>query len=192
MVGDMFVLTLQDLSQLSSPSNSSFSQNDFLNEVEDFDPEELESFLNKSDLGSSLTNLELEEEISEIERALNLPKTLPTDEYFRDVLSPQSLGKGPSTCPADAVRVKKLQGLNLTEDEIRLIIKDRQKKDNHNMSKNSLTSLFRHLVVPVLSLFWSFKLSGDVDSTSTTGSRSWARFCRKLRMGKPDRGSCSS
>lgn len=122
-----------DLSQLSSPSNSSFSQNDFLNEVDDIDPEELESFLNKSELGASLTNLQLEEEISEIERALNLPKTLPTDEYFRDILSPQSVGKGSSSCPADAVRLKKLQGLNLTEDEIRLIIKDRQKKDNHNM-----------------------------------------------------------
>ena len=41
----------------------------------------------------------------------------------------------PSTsCPTDIARIKKLKGLNLTEDEIRLIVKDRQKKDNHNMS----------------------------------------------------------
>lgn len=39
-----------------------------------------------------------------------------------------------SSCPADVARLKKLQGVHLTEDEIKLIMKDRQKKDNHNMS----------------------------------------------------------
>jgi hypothetical protein len=41
----------------------------------------------------------------------------------------------PSTsCPVDMVRLKKLQNLNLTEDDIKLYLKERQKKDNHNMS----------------------------------------------------------
>jgi hypothetical protein len=45
----------------------------------------------------------------------------------------------PSTsCPADIARIKKLQSLNLTEDDIKLFLKDRQKKDNHNMSNYNL------------------------------------------------------
>lgn len=40
-----------------------------------------------------------------------------------------------TSCPADIVRIKRLKGINLTEDEIKLIVKDRQKKDNHNMSQ---------------------------------------------------------
>jgi hypothetical protein len=41
----------------------------------------------------------------------------------------------PSTsCPADMARIKKLQSLNLTEDDIKVYLKERQKKDNHNMS----------------------------------------------------------
>lgn len=39
-----------------------------------------------------------------------------------------------TSCPTDIARLKKLKGINLTEDEIKLIVKDRQKKDNHNMS----------------------------------------------------------
>ena len=39
--------------------------------------------------------------------------------------------------PAEIVRMKKMQGLPLTEEEVQLLIKDRQRKDNHNMSKKN-------------------------------------------------------
>ncbi len=68
---------------------------------------------------------------------------LPTDDYFK-LLSPPSTPASvrPSTsCPADIARLKQLQGLHLTDEEIKLIVKDRQKKDNHNMSKFFILTL---------------------------------------------------
>ena len=56
---------------------------------------------------------------------------------FMQLKSPSSLTeqiRPSSSCPSDVARLKKLQGLHLTDEEIRLIVKDRQKKDNHNMS----------------------------------------------------------
>ncbi|KAI0987021.1 hypothetical protein GJ496_001765, partial [Pomphorhynchus laevis] len=35
--------------------------------------------------------------------------------------------------PADVVRVKHIQGIPLTDNDIQVLLKDRQKKDNHNM-----------------------------------------------------------
>ncbi len=37
--------------------------------------------------------------------------------------------------PAEMARIKQLRGIKLTQDEIQLLVKDRQRKDNHNMSK---------------------------------------------------------
>ena len=57
---------------------------------------------------------------------------------FIKLTSPSSLteqSRPSSSCPSDIARLKKLQGLHLTDEEIRLIVKDRQKKDNHNMSE---------------------------------------------------------
>jgi hypothetical protein len=52
----------------------------------------------------------------------------------------------PSTsCPADMARIKKLQSLNLTEDDIKIYLKERQKKDNHNMSKYLLITVIIRL-----------------------------------------------
>jgi hypothetical protein len=49
--------------------------------------------------------------------------------------TPQSVR--PSTsCPADMARLKKMQGQSLNEEELRCLLRERQKKDNHNMSKN--------------------------------------------------------
>ena len=59
---------------------------------------------------------------------------LPTD--YLKIMSPstsQSV-RASTSCPTDIARLKRLKGLNLTQDEIKLIVKDRQKKDNHNMS----------------------------------------------------------
>lgn len=84
-----------------------------------------------------LTSLQIQDEINRIEETLNLPKTLPNDNYL-NTPSPGSFSQqASSSCPADVARIKQLQGLNLTTDEIKLIVKDRQKKDNHNMSKLS-------------------------------------------------------
>ncbi|CAF0898433.1 unnamed protein product [Didymodactylos carnosus] len=38
-----------------------------------------------------------------------------------------------SSCPTNMLRAKAQIGLPLTDEEIRLVIRDRQKKDNHNM-----------------------------------------------------------
>jgi hypothetical protein len=43
-------------------------------------------------------------------------------------------GSGLLNDPAELVRLKKMRGLPLTEDEVQLLAKDRQRKDNHNMS----------------------------------------------------------
>jgi hypothetical protein len=62
---------------------------------------------------------------------------LPNENCLTDLHSPSSFThQASSSCPADLARIKQLQGLNLTTDEIKMIVKDRQKKDNHNMSKS--------------------------------------------------------
>ncbi|CAF4750001.1 unnamed protein product, partial [Rotaria magnacalcarata] len=38
-----------------------------------------------------------------------------------------------SSCPTNILSAKAKIGLPLTNDEMRLVIRDRQKKDNHNM-----------------------------------------------------------
>lgn len=83
-------------------------------------------------------------------KAINSPKTIPTNDG-RYLMSMVQHGNGnhltavnaasasprPSTSlPADTARSRKLQNLNLTEDEIRSILKDmkdKQKKETHNM-----------------------------------------------------------
>ena len=62
---------------------------------------------------------------------------MPTENYFdKSVATPPQTpsAKASTSLPADVARMKRLQGIQLTEDEIRLIIKDRHKKDTHNMS----------------------------------------------------------
>jgi hypothetical protein len=59
---------------------------------------------------------------------------LPSDYLnFMSPPTPQSV-RASTSCPTDTARLKKLKGLNLTEEDIKLIVRDRQKKDNHNMS----------------------------------------------------------
>lgn len=41
--------------------------------------------------------------------------------------------------PAEIARRKRQQGIPLTPDEMQLLVKDRQRKDNHNLSKTFLT-----------------------------------------------------
>ena len=107
--------------------------------IEDLVPDELNKYLNKKSLSTNLTPSEIQEEINQMEQYLNIPKTLPNFNGYLTVMSPtlSEPVRPSSSCPSDMARVKKLQGLNLTEDDIRLIVKDRQKKDNHNMSNSA-------------------------------------------------------
>ena len=53
--------------------------------------------------------------------------------------SPDSINLYSSSCPTNILTAKAKIGLPLTDDELRLVLRDRQKKDNHNMSKNLWT-----------------------------------------------------
>lgn len=99
-------------------------------------PEDFENYIfDKKSMSQVLTSIQIQDEINRIEETLNLPKTAPNENYL-SIPSPGSFSQqASSSCPADVARIKQLQGLNLTSDEIKLIVKDRQKKDNHNMSK---------------------------------------------------------
>ncbi|CAF0737679.1 unnamed protein product [Brachionus calyciflorus] len=123
-----------DSTRLTSPSNSSFSQNDFIDELEDIVPDDLNSVLARRSYSTQFTNSQIQDEINQIEEVLNLPKTVPNDGYLKTMTPPLVPSIRPSSsCPADIVRLKKLQGIHFTEEEIRALIKERQKKDNHNM-----------------------------------------------------------
>jgi hypothetical protein len=57
--------------------------------------------------------------------------------YLSSSLSKDALdsnSRHSSSCPTNILSAKAKIGLPLTDDEMRLVIRDRQKKDNHNMS----------------------------------------------------------
>ena len=135
---------------VTSPSNSSFSQQEYIDEVDDTVADQLGDMFNKHSYSAQMTDYELQNEINQIEEVLNLPKTVndnffvfelkfflqaPNEVFFK-TLTPSHMGpiRPSSSCPADIARLKKLQGTHLTEEEIKILIKERQKKDNHNMS----------------------------------------------------------
>ena len=68
--------------------------------------------------------------------------TTVTGDHVGSVFLSSSLSKDDSTsrhsssCPTNILSAKAKIGLPLTEDEMRLVLRDRQKKDNHNMSMN--------------------------------------------------------
>jgi hypothetical protein len=65
-----------------------------------------------------------------------------------------SINRHSSSCPTNILSAKAKIGLPLTDDEMRLVIRDRQKKDNHNMSKkNKKQNKTMHF------LFFSFNFS---------------------------------
>jgi hypothetical protein len=58
-----------------------------------------------------------------------------------------SAGHHSSSCPTNILSAKAKIGLPLTDDEMRLVFRDRQKKDNHNMStKNERTKKRIYLI----------------------------------------------
>jgi hypothetical protein len=57
-----------------------------------------------------------------------------------------SINRHSSSCPTNILSAKAKIGLPLTNDEMRLVLRDRQKKDNHNMSKTNTKSLFLSMV----------------------------------------------
>ncbi|XP_022248895.1 transcription factor EC-like [Limulus polyphemus] len=67
----------------------------------------------------------------ELEPSFNVPSTMPGTTDLLDLFSAEQT-KSPASCPPDLVNVKE-EPLSLTEDHLRALAKDRQKKDNHNM-----------------------------------------------------------
>ena len=116
----------------SVTEDSSFSQNE-LDELEDFVGDRLTGYLRTSASTTDFDINDIKNETREIEQYLNMPSTLPSEAYFK--MAPGSPVRPSSSCPADIVRLKKMHGVQLNDDEIRLILKDRQKKDSHNLSK---------------------------------------------------------
>ena len=119
-------------SRISSPASSVFSQS---TELDDLLSDELKLLLARKSLSSNfINNAELE---SQLEKYINnSPQTMPNDSaYFLGGGSSQQIARPSTSCPNDMARLKKLQSLNLTEDEIRQVLKDlkeKQKKENHN------------------------------------------------------------
>ena len=67
---------------------------------------------------------------------------LPSEDYLKVMSPPLTPSERASTsCPSDLARLKKMRGLNLTEDELRQLVKDRHKKDTHNISRFMILQL---------------------------------------------------
>lgn len=56
----------------------------------------------------------------------------------------------PANDPAELARIKQMSGLKLTPDEVQLLVKDRQRKDNHNMSKFPFLIPFIHNLIDLI------------------------------------------
>ena len=73
----------------------------------------------------------------------------------------------------------------LSDEDLRALQKDRQKKDNHNMSEINY-NIYSHKEKSVFSL----QSSGAGDSTSMTASRNWVRCFQSSRTSESkNRGS---
>lgn len=66
---------------VTSPSNSSFSQQEYIDEMEDNVAHQLGGMFNKHSYSAQMTDYELQNEINQIEEVLNLPKTV-NDTFF--------------------------------------------------------------------------------------------------------------
>jgi hypothetical protein len=139
-----------DPSVISSPA-STFSQSEFFSgELDDMVPEDIKHFINSRRSFNSVYHLSTSELENQMEKthAMHSPRTMPNDGYLQASMgadggagmpaSPAlSQSARPSTsCPSDMARIKKLQSMNLTEVEIRHVLKDmkdRHKKEAHNM-----------------------------------------------------------
>ncbi|CAF0725063.1 unnamed protein product [Didymodactylos carnosus] len=56
--------------------------------------------------------------------------------YLSSPASKEDITRHSSSCPTNMLRAKAQIGLPLTDEEMRLVIRDRQKKDNHNMKQD--------------------------------------------------------
>lgn len=83
-----------------------------------------------------------------------------------------------SSCPTNVLSAKAKIGLPLTEDEMKLVIRDRQKKDNHNMSKTNQNQCFVFQLKEKIGFFDS-QLNDDDVLISTIESKNWECFCPK-------------
>lgn len=95
-----------------------------------------------SSSGSTLTTSNSNHQFaSQLSLPCNLNSGLaggPGSDFDPRISSPTSSGlASPSvpTDPAEIVRLKQARNIKLTPEEVQLLVKDRQRKDNHNMSK---------------------------------------------------------
>lgn len=93
-----------------------------------------------------------------------------------------------SSCPTNVLNAKAKIGLPLTEDEMKLVIRDRQKKDNHNMSKTNQNECFVFQLKEKLCFFDS-QLNDDDDLISTIELKNWECFCPKELICKSEEHS---
>lgn len=125
--------SLVDPSFLSSPSNSSFSTADLTGD--DLDPDELDVILRSSALGANLSDIDLRN-IQDMELFLKSPQTMPNDAEYINGMSSKPTATTSSSCPVNNSAIKPPKTLNsLTTEQLNMLIKERIKKDNHNMSK---------------------------------------------------------
>ena len=117
-------------SLISSPASSTFSQSDlFSGDLDDIVLDDIKQYIMQKRSSTSELGGQLEKYI------VNSPKTMPNDMFYLN--TPPGISARPSTsCPNDMARLKKLQSMNLTEEEIRYFlkeIKEKQKKESHNL-----------------------------------------------------------
>ena len=80
-----------------------------------------------------------------------------------------------SSCPTNILSAKAKIGLPLTDDEMRLVIRDRQKKDNHNMSTRRMITSNGHDSLIL------FQLNVVVDLILTIVLKNWEHYYLKER-----------
>ena len=68
----------------------------------------------------------------------NAVSSSTNDSFDYDNASSSGTPSTPANDPAELVRQKQMRGITLTQEELQLLAKDRQRKDNHNMSNLKL------------------------------------------------------
>ena len=94
-------------------------------------------------LSSSATSLN---NLGQSSNAQNAVSSSTNESFDYDNASSSGTPSAPANDPAELARQKQLRGLTLTPEELQLLAKDRQRKDNHNMSKFFLSIIFSIII----------------------------------------------
>jgi hypothetical protein len=112
-------------SSVSSPSSSSISSNNNSSNTNN-NGSSNNGMSNQTNSGTSSMHQNLHHSQLHLNHSMDAADLLDYD---------SKSGNSLLNDPAELVRMKKIRGLTLTEEEIQLLAKDRQRKDNHNMSE---------------------------------------------------------